>query len=107
MLTANSGLARNGAHQMNRPGAAIIGGRGTRPQHFGWGDANVNVPPTDCPFSKIFRTYFRLDKISFQLQGSYDPLTRGSVPGPRWGSAPKPPTIQKKSPPLEPAELSQ
>jgi len=29
------------------PGVAIIGGTGgTRPpQHFGWGDANVNVPP--------------------------------------------------------------
>ena len=20
-------------------------------EHFGWGDANVNVPPTNCPFS--------------------------------------------------------
>jgi len=41
------------------PGAAIVGGGAgghvTSPQHFGWGDAKVNVPPTDCPFSKIFR----------------------------------------------------
>ena len=35
------------------PGAAIIGGTGGHvPQHFGWGDAKVNVPLTDCPFSK-------------------------------------------------------
>jgi len=28
------------------PGTAIMGGRGdTSPQHFGWGDAKVNVPP--------------------------------------------------------------
>ena len=33
-------------------GAAIIGGTGRHvPQHFGWGDANVNVPPANCPFS--------------------------------------------------------
>ena len=29
-----------------------------------------------------------------------DPLTRGSVPGPRWVLCPRPPTIQKKSLPL-------
>jgi len=42
------------------PGAAIIGGRGdtSPPNILVGGDAKVNVPPTDCPFSKIFRTYF-------------------------------------------------
>jgi len=37
------------------PGAAIIGGRGdTSPQHFGWGDAKVNVPPLIAHLVKFF-----------------------------------------------------
>jgi len=30
------------------------------------------------------------NSIYFQLQGGYDPLTRGSAPGPRWGLRPPP-----------------
>jgi len=43
----------------NQPGAAIIGGTGGHvlPNILVGGDAKVNVPPTDCPFSKIFRTF--------------------------------------------------
>ena len=65
-LRSGTGL-RSKKIQWRRSGAAIIGGTGdtSPPQHFGWGDANVNVPPTDCPFSKIFRTYFPFGQTGF------------------------------------------
>ena len=54
---------------MHCQGQRLQGDGGTRPpQHFGWGDAKVNVPPTDCPFSKIFRT-FHLDKLDYCISG--------------------------------------
>jgi len=100
MRTANSGVARRSPNEPAR-GGDYRGTGGHVPQHFGWGDAKVNVPPSlIAHLVKFLGHIFHLDKISFQHHGSY-------VPGPRWGSAPKPPTIQKKSPPLEPAELSQ
>ena len=41
------------------PGAAIIAGTGgTRPPTFWLGGRKGKCPPTDCPFSKIFRTFF-------------------------------------------------
>ena len=41
------------------PGAAIIGGRGDTSPPTSWlGGRKGKCPPTDCPFSKIFRTYF-------------------------------------------------
>ena len=103
-------------------GAAIIGGTlGTSPQHFGWGDAKVNVPPLIAHLVKknsghqtllwltpkcllrwrIKRVLYYQNSISFQLQGGSDPLTRGCAPGPRWGLRPPTATIQKKSPQLD------
>ena len=82
-------------------------GRDTSPQHFGWGDAKVNAPPTDCPKCllrwRIKGVLYYQNSISFQLQGGYAPLTPwpGALPlDPAGGSAPPPATIQKKSPPL-------
>ena len=42
-----------------KPRAAIIEWTGgTRPPTFWFGGRKGKCPPTDCPFSKIFRTYF-------------------------------------------------
>jgi len=112
------------------PGAAIIGGTGGHvPPTFWLGGRKGKCPPTDCQFSKIVFLVSR--HFSGSLQNAYlgeelkgfciikiqflsasaglcpsDPLTRGSAPGPRWGSAPRPPTIQKKSPPLAATHLT-
>ena len=40
-------------------GAMIISGtEGTHPPTFWFGGCKGKCPPTDCPFSRIFRTYF-------------------------------------------------
>jgi len=45
-------------------GAAITGG--TRPpQHFGWGDAKVNVPPLIAHLVKFLGHIFHFDKLDY------------------------------------------
>jgi len=51
-------------------GAAIIGERGdTSPQHFGWGDAKVNVPPLIAHLVKLLGHIFHLDKLDYCISG--------------------------------------
>ena len=93
------------------PDATIIGKRGRHvPQHFRWGDAKVNVPTPIAHLVKflghilfIKGVLYYQNSISFQLQEGYAPLILwpGALPlDPAGGFSPRPPTIQKKSPPL-------
>jgi len=51
-------------------GAAIIGGTGdTSPQHFGWGDAKVNVPPLIAHLVKFLGHIFHSDKLDYCICG--------------------------------------
>ena len=52
-------------------GAAIIGGTGGHvPQHFGWGDAKVNVPPPlIAHLVKFLGHIFHLDKLDYCISG--------------------------------------
>ena len=52
-------------------GAAIIGGtEGTSPQHFGWGDAKVNVlPPLIAHLVKFLGHIFHSDILDYCISG--------------------------------------
>jgi len=51
-------------------GAAIIGGTGGHvPQHFGWGDAKVSVPPLIAHLVTFLGHIFHLDKLHYCISG--------------------------------------
>jgi len=51
-------------------GTAIIGGTGEHaPQHCGWGDAKVNVPPLIAHLVKFLGHIFHLDKLDYCISG--------------------------------------
>ena len=44
-------------------------GKDTSPQHFGWGDAKVNVPPLIAHLVKFLGHIFHLDKLDYCISG--------------------------------------